>query len=61
MAHKPDPFMTDEENPEWTAEAAADARPFKDVFPEPFASWKKRDGRPSIDGICSTRGEDGLA
>ena len=33
--------------PEWTEEDFARARPFKEVFPEQFASWqKKRMGRP---------------
>ena len=49
MAKKPDPFMTDEENPEWTAEAAAEAKPFSEVFPEQFASWKNRGGRPPVE------------
>jgi uncharacterized protein (DUF4415 family) len=49
MAKKPDPFMIDEENPEWTAEANAEAEPFSDVFPEQFASWKNRGGRPPVE------------
>ena len=36
--------MIDEENPEWTAEAAAEARPFAEVFPEQSQALK--DGRP---------------
>ena len=40
--------MTDEENPEWTAESAAEARPFSEVFPEAFATWKNRGGRPPV-------------
>ena len=34
MTKKPDAYMTDEESPEWTAEAAAEARPYAEVFPE---------------------------
>ena len=49
MAKKPDPFMMDEENPEWTPEATAEARPFREVFPEQFAGWKKRGGRPPVE------------
>ena len=48
MANKPDPFMIDDENPEWTAEASAEARPFAEVFPAQFAAWKKR-GRPPVE------------
>ncbi len=49
MAKEPDPFMIDEENPEWTAEANAEAKPFSEVFPEQFASWKNRGGRPPVE------------
>jgi uncharacterized protein (DUF4415 family) len=48
MAKKPDPFMIDEENPEWTAKETAEARPFSEVFPAQFAAWKKR-GRPTLE------------
>jgi len=48
MAKKPDPFMTDEENPAWTTEATTEARPFGEVFPTQLASWKKR-GRPPVE------------
>jgi uncharacterized protein (DUF4415 family) len=48
MAKKPDPFMIDEENPEWTAKESAEARSFGAVFPDQFASWKKR-GRPPVE------------
>jgi uncharacterized protein (DUF4415 family) len=41
--------MTDEENPEWTAEAAAEAKPFSEVFPEQFKAWKNRGGRPPVE------------
>lgn len=46
MASKPDPFLIDDENPEWTAESAAEARPFSEMFPAQFAAWKNRGGRP---------------
>ena len=46
MANKPDPAMIDEENPEWTPEAAAEARPFAEVFPEQFKALKNKGGRP---------------
>ncbi len=49
MAKKPDPFMTDEENPEWTGAATAEAKPFSEVFPAQFASWTKRGGRPPVE------------
>jgi uncharacterized protein (DUF4415 family) len=48
MAKKPDPFMTDEENPAWTAKTIAEAKPFGEVFPAQLASWKKR-GRPPVE------------
>ena len=47
MARKPDPFVIDEENPEWTPEATAEARPFKEVFPDQHKTWKKM-GRPPV-------------
>lgn len=49
MAKKPDPFMADEENPEWAAAAAAEAKPFGEVFPEQCKAWKNRGGRPPVD------------
>ena len=48
MARKPDPFMIDEENPAWTARETAEARPFSEVFPAQFATWKRR-GRPRVE------------
>jgi uncharacterized DUF497 family protein/uncharacterized protein (DUF4415 family) len=48
MAKKPDAFMIDEENPEWTEKTAAEARPFGEVFPTQLATWKKR-GRPPVE------------
>lgn len=35
--------------PEWKDENFERAKPFKDVFPEQFESWKRRPGRPTID------------
>jgi uncharacterized protein (DUF4415 family) len=49
MGKKPDPFMIDEENPEWTAESTAEARPFSEVFPAQFSGWKNRGGRPPVE------------
>jgi uncharacterized protein (DUF4415 family) len=48
MAKKPDAFMIDEENREWTEKTAAEARPFGEVFPTQLATWKKR-GRPPVE------------
>lgn len=46
---KPPPADFDE-NPEWTEEAFARAKPFKEMFPEQYASWKKnKGGRPPIE------------
>jgi uncharacterized protein (DUF4415 family) len=47
MAKRPDPFMIDNENPEWTERETAEARPFAEVFPAEYARWKKR-GRPPV-------------
>jgi uncharacterized protein (DUF4415 family) len=41
--------MIDEENPEWTAEMVAEARPFREVFPAQYAAWKKARGRPKVE------------
>ena len=39
-----------DENPEWTEETFARARPFKEGFPEFYAAWKKsKGGRSPID------------
>ena len=40
--------MEDDDIPELTDADFARARPFKEVFPEQYAGWKKR-GRPSVD------------
>ena len=54
MSKKPEkpPHISQEEwdeaeNPEWTEEDFARARPFKEVFPEQFEAWKRR-GRPPV-------------
>ena len=47
MARRPDPYKTDGENPEWTAEAAAEARPFAEVLPKQSKALKKG-GRPPV-------------
>ena len=36
-----------DENPEWTEEDFAWAKPFKEVFPEQFKAWKRM-GRPPV-------------
>ena len=50
--------IDDDENPEWTEEDFARARPFKEVFPEQYAAWVdsgrapipvRRIGRPPVD------------
>lgn len=41
--------MIDDENPEWTPEAAAEAKSFGEVFPQQLASWKRGRGRPRSD------------
>ncbi len=48
MTRKTERPVQDDENPEWSAEDFARARPFKDVFPEQFVSWK-RIGRPPVE------------
>ena len=35
-----------DDNPEWTAGDFARAKPFRDVFPEQYGTWKKRGGPP---------------
>ncbi len=41
-------IIDDEDNPEWTEEDFARARPFKEVFPEQYKAWKKL-GRPPVE------------
>ena len=48
MRKKPDPFLVDDENPEWTADDFARAKPFKESHPQLFEAWKKR-GRPPVE------------
>jgi uncharacterized protein (DUF4415 family) len=36
------------ENPEWTADRMAEARPFSDVFPELAEAVKRARGRPRV-------------
>lgn len=46
---KPPPADFDE-SPEWTDENFARAKPFKEMFPEQYASWKKnKGGRPPVE------------
>lgn len=45
MTKKTKPPADFDENPEWTAEDFARAKPFSEVFPEQFKAWKKM-GRP---------------
>ena len=51
MTKKLEPPPADfDENPEWTAEDFARARPFKEGFPEFYAAWEKnRGGRPKVE------------
>ncbi|MGJ0395502.1 MAG: BrnA antitoxin family protein [Methylocystis sp.] len=45
MARRPDPYLTDAENPEFEAEAIARGRPAKDVLPgELYAALTQRKG-----------------
>ncbi len=54
---KPDPYMIDEENPEWTAEMFANARPAREVLPEIFGKemaeemLTRKPGRPLGSGV----------
>ena len=48
MADKDPDLIDDEDNPEWTEEDFARARPFKEVFLEQYAAWKKV-GRPPVE------------
>jgi uncharacterized protein (DUF4415 family) len=45
---KPPPADFDE-NPEWTEADFARAKPFKEGFPEFYAAWKNRGGRPPVE------------
>lgn len=39
----------DHDNPEWTDGDFARAKPFSEVFPEQFTSWKRGRGRPKVE------------
>ncbi len=41
------PLGVFEENPEWSDEDFARAKPFKEGFPQHYESWKRR-GRPPV-------------
>ena len=47
MPTKPDPFLADEENPEWTEEDTAHAKPFKEMFLAQFATGGSADHPPA--------------
>lgn len=53
MANGPEPPPKDyDENPEWTDEDLAQARPFREVHPEFYAAWEKaknKGGRPKAE------------
>lgn len=40
--------MIDDENPEWTEAAFAEAKPFKERHPELVEAWRQR-GRPPVE------------
>ena len=48
MADDPEP-IEDAENPEWTDSDFARAKPFRDVFPNQYAEWKRGRGRPKVE------------
>lgn len=49
MTKKLEPPPADfDENPEWTDEQFARARPFSEVFPKQYEAWKKL-GRPPVE------------
>jgi uncharacterized protein (DUF4415 family) len=47
MIEKAKPPADFDENPEWTEEDFARAKPFKEAFPEQFKAWKRM-GRPPV-------------
>ena len=49
MTKTPDPFMIDDENPEWTEADFAEAKPFKELHPELHEPWKNKGGRPQVE------------
>jgi uncharacterized protein (DUF4415 family) len=40
--------IDDIDNPEWTREDFAEARPFKDMFPEQYKALTRQGGRPRV-------------
>lgn len=54
---KPNPYKTDQDNPEWTAEEFKKARPASEVLPEIFSKevaderLSKKPGRPLGSGL----------
>jgi uncharacterized DUF497 family protein len=51
MSRKPDPYVLDDDNPEWTAEDFARARPIQETDPgmlEAVAAFRRR-GRPPVE------------
>jgi uncharacterized protein (DUF4415 family) len=45
---KPDPELIDDENPEWTDEMFARARPAAEVMGEAFMERARKPGRPKV-------------
>lgn len=43
---KPDPYLVDEDNPEWTEEMFRRARPAAEVVPQVVEAWRRARGRP---------------
>ncbi len=49
MNTKPDPELIDDENPEWTDEVFAKAKPASEVVPEIVEAYKRSRGRPKAE------------
>ena len=43
---KPDPYLVDEDNPEWTEEMFHKACPAAEVVPQVVEAWRRARGRP---------------
>jgi uncharacterized protein (DUF4415 family) len=43
---KPDPYLADEDNPEWTEEMFRKAQPAAEVVPQVVEAWRRVRGRP---------------
>jgi uncharacterized protein (DUF4415 family) len=43
---RPDPYLVDEDNPEWTEEMFRKARPAVEVVPEVVKAYRRSRGRP---------------